>query len=162
MTPPQAEIAVVLGAKTKGNVPTPVFQGRIEYALQLYREGKVRRLLFTGAPGDPPQALVAKRIAMEQGVPESAILVETRSTRTLENLRLAKELFPEITRQPVLLISDPLHLRRAIQIAGDLGLNAVAAPTPTTRIRSRRSRIKFTIRETFAYLWYQIERRLRN
>jgi len=157
-TPPPAEIAIVLGARSEGTTPLPVFRERIEYSLRLYQEGKVHKLLFTGAPGEPPQAVVARDIAVARGVPDAAILLETRSTRTIENLRFAKELLPDPQTTKVLIVSDPLHLRRAMLMAEDLGLQAFPAPTPTTQVRSFWRKLKMTSRESVAYLRYRIER----
>src|SRR5262249_30496553 len=124
----------------------------------LYREGKVRKLLFTGQPGEPPQALVARHIALEAGVPEADILVETRSRRTLENLRYARELLDAPDQSTVLIVSDPLHLKRAMLMATDLGLHAFPAPVTSTRVCGFGSRLKFLCRESFAALYYRIER----
>ncbi len=155
MPPPSADIAIVLGARSAGPEPLPVFRERIEYAIRLYSEGKVRKILFTGAPGDPPQALVARDYAMARGVPEDAMLLETRSRITIENLRYAKELLPN-PADAVLIVSDPLHLRRAMRMAQDVGLNAIPAAVPGTQVRSFWSRAKMTLRESAAYVKYII------
>lgn len=159
MPPPNAEIAIVLGARSNGSEPTPVFRERIELALQLYNQGKVKKLLFTGAPGDPPQAIVARDYATARGVPESALILETRSMTTIQNLRFAKALLPD-PQIKVLIVSDPLHLRRAMRMAEDLGLDAAPAAVTETRVRSLWSRSKMTLRESAAYLKYLIIRRL--
>lgn len=159
MPPPNADIAIVLGARSAGPEPLPVFRERIEYAIRLYQEGKVRKLLFTGAPGEPPQAIVARDYALARGVPEDAMLLETRSRITIENLRYAKELLPN-PDDSVLIVSDPLHLRRAMRMAQDVGLNAIPAAVPETRVRGFWSRAKMTLRESAAYVKYWILRRL--
>lgn len=159
MPPPNAEIAIVLGARSDGSEPTPVFRERIEMALRLYQQGKVERILFTGAPGDPPQAIVARDYATSRGVPESALILETRSLTTIQNLRFAKELLPN-PKGKVLIVSDPLHLRRAMRMAEDLGLDAAPAAVSETRVRSLWSRSKMALRESAAYLKYLITRRL--
>ena len=158
MPPPNAEIAIVLGARSKGSEPTPVFRERIEFALQLYHQGKVEKILFTGAPGNPPQAIVARDYATARGVPESALILETRSMTTIQNLRFAKELLPT-PKSKVLIVSDPLHLRRAMLMAEDLELDAAPAAVAETRVRSLWSRGKMTLRESAAYLKYLIIRR---
>ena len=156
MQTPNAEYAIILGARTEGDQATPLFEERIQAGLDLYHEGKVKKLLFTGQPGEPPQALVARRIALEAGVPEQDILVEIRSRRTLENLRYARELLPD--GATVLIVSDPLHLKRAMLMAGDLGLVAAPAPATATRVRGLTSRMRFLFRETLATLYYRVER----
>ncbi|MFO1462383.1 MAG: YdcF family protein [bacterium] len=157
--PPQAEIAIVLGARSEGSLPLPVFRERIECALRLYSEGKVQKLLFTGAPGNPPQAIVARDYATARGVPEAAILIETRSWKTIENLRFAKELLPDPSRTTVLIVSDPLHLRRAMKMAEDLDLRAFPAPTSSSAVSGGWGQLKMTLREAAAYLKYWVQRR---
>ncbi|MDI7275087.1 MAG: YdcF family protein, partial [Anaerolineae bacterium] len=77
-----ADAAIVLGAAAWGDEPSPVFRERINHAIELYRQGYVRKLIFTGAsgqPGEPPESLVARQYALQCGVPEGDILVEVSS-----------------------------------------------------------------------------------
>jgi len=162
LDPPAADVALVLGARSRDSAPLPVFRARIDYALQLYREGKVKKILFTGGPNVPEkisQAEVAKRYAMELGLPEANLLVESVSMRTLENFREAVKILPDPQGTSVLIVSDPLHLKRAMLMAKDLGLKASPAPVPQTLIRSPWSRWKFLVRETFGYVYYWLFRR---
>lgn len=74
-------------------------------AAQLYLDGYGRHLIFSGGSGkltlnrpefqDAPEAVVFARIAMEMGIPEKRIIVESRSTNTGENVRLTYELLRE-------------------------------------------------------------------
>ncbi len=62
-----------------GNQPAPVFRGRINHAIDLYRLGRVRKLIFTGAADDrsePPEAVVGQGYALAQGVPAADMLAE--------------------------------------------------------------------------------------
>lgn len=161
LQPPDAEYALVLGARSLDSGPLPVFQGRIDYALELYRQGKVKKILFTGGPNFPEkisQAEIAKRYAVERGIPEGDILLEPLSMRTLENFREAVKVLPE-PQASVLVVTDPFHLKRAMLMAEDVGMKAEAAPVPQTLVRSRWSRFKFLTRETFAYIYYYLFRR---
>ena len=56
----------------------------------------------------------------------------------------------------VLIVSDPLHMRRAMQMASDVGLNAGASPTPTSRFQSLKSQLPMLARETYFYLHYRL------
>ena len=47
----QADAAVVLGAAAWFTRPSPVFEERIKHALDLYKEGRVRAIVFTGGVG---------------------------------------------------------------------------------------------------------------
>lgn len=154
--PESKSYAVVLGATSKGDQPTPVFAGRIALAVDLYQSGRVEKIIFTGAPGDPPQAQVGARQARLAGVPPDAILQETRSHNTLENLFFARQLLETLPKRPVLIISDPLHLKRAAFLAKRLNMEVQTVATPHSAFQSWGSRMKFLIRETFAYLYYRM------
>lgn len=159
--PAPAEVAVVLGAAVRGTEPSPVFAARIDHAVALYRAGRVRRIFFTGGVGAGdrhPEAEVARRYAIRAGVPDRHIAVETRSTITYENLREARAVLSDGAAPRVLIVSDPLHMRRAVTMARDLGLDAHPAPTPTSRYRSWRTRAGFLGREVFFYALYLLRR----
>lgn len=49
--PARSDCAIVLGAAVYGAAPSPVFEERIRHALDLYRRGLVRKLIFTGGAG---------------------------------------------------------------------------------------------------------------
>lgn len=159
--PAPADVAIVLGAAVRGREPSPVFAARIDHAVALYRRGRVERLVFTGGLGAGEQEAeseVARRYAVRAGVPEGRMAVETRSTITYENLREARALLPPDSAARVLIVSDPLHMRRAVTMARDLGLDAHPAPTPTSRYRSWRTRAGFLGREVFFYSLYLLDR----
>ena len=152
-----SDAAIILGAAIKDDKPSPVFRERINHGVNLYNNGKVQVLIFTGGGGRGQpfsEAEVAKAFAMSQGVPESDILTETRSTITFENLTEAKALLTANELDTVLLVSDPLHMKRAMKIAEDLKINAVSSPTPTSLYKSWRVKIKFLAREIFFYIGY--------
>jgi uncharacterized SAM-binding protein YcdF (DUF218 family) len=138
-----------------------VFAARIDHAIALYRGGRVGRIVFTGGVGGGnrhAEAEVARRRAIAAGVPAAAITVETRSTITYENLVEAKALLSSDQDLRVLVVSDPLHMRRSITMARDLGVEAHPAPTPTSRYRSWRTKAGFLAREVIFYSLYLVER----
>jgi uncharacterized SAM-binding protein YcdF (DUF218 family) len=47
------------------------------------------------------------------------------------------------------IVSDPLHLKRAASMAADIGIDAVTSPTPTSRYRSFGAKVNFLAREVF-------------
>lgn len=149
-----ADAAIVLGAAVYNERPSPVFRERINHAINLYRTGNVKYLIFTGGIGNRDEIAeseAARNYALQHGIPPEAILIETTSTTTSENLRQAKRLVEEYNLGRVLVVSDPLHMKRAMTIATELGLDASPSPTPTTRYRTWRSQSSFLIRETYFY-----------
>lgn len=159
MSSKHADAAIVLGAAVWGDQPSPVYKGRIVHALWLYQSGFVHNIIFTGGVGENDlisEAEVGREYAIIAGVDRSDILVDSESSVTYENLKNAKELADERSFSSFLIVSDPLHMKRSMEIAYDLGLIAYPSPTPSTRYLTWRSMIPFLIRETYYLLSYQV------
>jgi uncharacterized SAM-binding protein YcdF (DUF218 family) len=157
----QADAAVVLGAAVWSQNVSPVFRERINHAVDLYRKGKVRKLIFTGGQGnsnEPTEAAAASSYAQANGIPIQDILVEQKSHTTFENIVNAKQLADANSLKTVLIVSDPMHMKRAMTMARDVGLRAYPSPTPTTRYVGWRTQMSELARETFYYLGYLIAR----
>jgi len=145
-----ADCAIVLGAAAYGARPSPGFEERIRHGLALYRTGLVSKLIFTGGYGDGAshaESEVAAAYARRHGVPEADILIETRSRTTQQNLTEARALMKAQGLRTAILVSDPLHMRRAMWMARDLDIPAVSSPTPTSRYRSLKTKWRFLRRE---------------
>jgi uncharacterized SAM-binding protein YcdF (DUF218 family) len=156
-----ADAAVVLGAAVWGAEVSPVFRERINHGIELYRKGKVRKLIFTGGrgnSGEPTESAAARRYAMRSGVPASDILIEEESHTTYENILYAKQLADARGVRKVLIVSDPLHMKRAVAMARDVGLAAEPSPTPSTRYRGLRSQAGQLAYETYYYIGYLLSR----
>ena len=156
-----ADAAIVLGAGVINDQPSPVLRERINHALNLYRAGVVDYLIFTGGIGQGDrmtESEVARQYALEQGIPADRIFIETSSRITYENLLEARKIVLAQGFDRVLIVSDPLHMRRAMTMAHDLGLNAAPSPTPTSAYVSWQRKAKFLVREAFFYAGYLIQR----
>jgi uncharacterized SAM-binding protein YcdF (DUF218 family) len=155
----EADAAVVLGAAVWSRNVSPVFRERINHALDLYRRNKVRKIIFTGGqgnPNEPTEAAAARTYAQANGIPAQDILVEQQSHTTYENIVYAKQLADANNLRKVLLVSDPMHMKRAMTMASDVGLEAYPSPTPTTKYQGWRAQLWELARETFYYLGYLV------
>lgn len=156
-----ADAAIVLGAAVWGSYPSPVFEERIKHAISLYHAGDVQAIIFTGGLGESDQVAeseAAKEYAITRGVSVEHIYCEAVSKTTCENLREAKGIVDQQGFRRVLVVSDPLHIKRAVIIARDLGLDAYPSPTPTSRYRTWKSKLGFLLRETYFYACYLLRR----
>src|SRR5690606_5017499 len=110
----------------------------INHALDLWEKGYVKWVIFTGglaAKDRMSEAEAARRYALLHGLSSRAILIEDRSTITWENLAETRKLVKTHGIETLLIVSDPMHMRRAMIMAAELGLQARPSPTPTTRYR---------------------------
>jgi uncharacterized SAM-binding protein YcdF (DUF218 family) len=157
----KADAAIVLGAAVWGEEPSPVFEERINHGIWLYMNGYVDKLIFTGGKGENTsisESAAAKYYAIEHSVPENDIFIEEESTITQENILYASKIVKENNISSVLLVSDPLHMKRAMLMCKDYDLTAYTSPTPTTMYKTIKNKIIFLSREVFFYIGYQIYR----
>jgi uncharacterized SAM-binding protein YcdF (DUF218 family) len=156
-----ADAAIVLGAAMWGSQVSPVFKERINHGIDLYQNRKVRKLIFTGGQGnstEPTESSAARRYALQRGVPASDILIEEKSHTTYENIVYAKQIADAHGLRKVLIVSDPLHMKRAVAMARDVGLVADPSPTPSTRYQGLGSQARLLAQETYYYMGYLLRR----
>jgi uncharacterized SAM-binding protein YcdF (DUF218 family) len=119
------------------------------------RRGLAGKLIFTGGYGGSrarfSESQVARRYALREGIPGADILIESRSRTTYENLVEAREVMLDNQLSRVIVVSDPLHMARALRLSRELGINAVGSPTPNSRFRSWRTRWEFLAREVYFF-----------
>ena len=156
-----SDVAVVLGAGTINGEASPVFKERVNHAVWLYENDYVKKIIITGGLGEGSvlsDSAVAKAYALSLGVPEEDILTEEKSTVTLENLENAKEMMENLGYQSAIIVSDPLHMARAMLMAKDIGLQAVSSPTPTSAYKTLDTKLPFFFREEMYYCGYRFLR----
>ncbi len=153
------DCAIVLGAAVHGTKPSPVLQSRIDHAIDLRQNGIVSHLIFTGgksANASFSESEAAKVEALSRGVSVTSISIETISRTTLQNLREAAVIMHARNYNSAVIVSDPYHLRRACNMANNLGIKATPSATPTTRYKTWRTKLPFLLRETYFTLHYQL------
>lgn len=153
---PAREVGLVLGTSklTKHGLPNLHFNQRIAAAVALYRAGKVHHLLVSGdnhittydEATDMRNALVAA------GVPTNAITCDYAGFHTLDSVVRAKEVFG---LSQCTIISEEFHCPRALWIAQQHGLDAIAFAAPDVGLRGWSLRAKF--REQFARVWCGVD-----
>ena len=159
-----ADAAIVLGAAVWGIQVSPVFKERINHGIDLYQNRKVRKLIFTGGQGnntEPTEASAARLYALQRGIPADDILIEEKSHTTYENILYAKQIADVHGLRKVLIVSDPLHMKRAVAMARDVGLVADPSPTPSTRYQGLGSQARLLAHETYYYVGYLLRRPFR-
>ncbi len=129
--PCPVDTLLVMGAAQYDGVPSPVFARRLDKALELYREGCAPRILVTGGnkPGDRfTEGEAGARYLGEHGVPEHALLSETESRSSFQNLSFSR---PLVAGDQLLIVTDDLHAPRTRLLAKHLRLTAEIATVPT-------------------------------
>ena len=106
---------------------------RVEHGVHLFQQGLAPRLILSGgrwAPHRPTCAPRMKALALSLGMPAEQIIVEDRSTSTAENAREVTRLLRADGTTAILLVTSPLHMRRAKLCFERQGVEVSSAPTP--------------------------------
>ncbi len=148
---PAAQVALVPGAGiTADGRPTLALRDRIDGAIELYQSGKVEKILMSGDNStiyyNEPGAMA--NYAIEQGIPESDIVLDYAGRRTYDTCYRAKEIFG---LESVIVTTQNYHLPRMIFLCEQLGLNSVGIPVAQSDYLLNRY-IIWNVREVLATL----------
>jgi uncharacterized SAM-binding protein YcdF (DUF218 family)/glycosyltransferase involved in cell wall biosynthesis len=131
--PPAAADAIVVFAGGVGESGRAGggFQERVTRAIELYRAGHAPRMVFSsGFIFTMREAEVMKAVAVANGVPAEAILLEESASNTHDNVAFTKRILDERGWRRVLLVSSPYHMRRALLTWRRLAPEVTVIPTP--------------------------------
>ena len=148
---PPAQVALVPGAGiTADDRPTLALRDRIDGAIELYRAGKVQKILMSGDNSsiyyNEPGAMT--NYAIEQGIPESDIVQDYAGRRTYDTCYRAKEIFG---LDSVIVTTQQYHLSRMVFLCDQLGLNTSGVPVEQSDYLLNRY-VLWNVREVLATL----------
>jgi uncharacterized SAM-binding protein YcdF (DUF218 family) len=130
-----ADAIVVMGAAQYDGRPSPLFEARLDHAVQLFKDGVAPVLVVTGgkAEGDrTTEAASARAYAIAHGVPAEAILAEDQSRTTLESIHAVGHLLRDRGLSTAVFVSDRPHMLRVLRMAADDGITGFGSPTTTS------------------------------
>ncbi|NQT50387.1 YdcF family protein [Candidatus Kuenenbacteria bacterium] len=154
LTSPNVGLVFGAGLKAKG-VPGAVLEDRILTAIKLYQDGRLGKFILAGdnstAGHNEVQAM--KNSALELGLNEDAILEDHAGLSTYDSCLHVKESFG---LNKIVLITQKYHLRRALYICNELGIDARGIASEN---RGYSSQFKFTVREWLASVeaWLKVK-----
>lgn len=124
------DMGVVLGAAVwSHNKPSPIFEGRIKKAYELYSKKVINKIQLTGsnAPGEKSEAKTASDYLKKLGVNVNDLFIEEKSSNTVEQVLYIKKNQEKKNPRRILIISDEFHLVRALEICSFFNVNAESA-----------------------------------
>jgi uncharacterized SAM-binding protein YcdF (DUF218 family) len=125
-----AQAAVVPGAEVYADGrPSIALKGRVLTAVDLYKRGLVRTLVFSGGRnGAVSQVTAMRTLALQQGVPASAILCDERGLNTAATVRDTVPLLRAHGLRQVIAVSDFYHLPRIKLAFSSAGIDVLTVP----------------------------------
>jgi vancomycin permeability regulator SanA len=141
-----AEAALVFGAEVKADgTPSAALRDRVLAGVDLYQAGKVNRLVMSGGI---PQPLAMQALALQEGVPEEAILVDEGGLRTYDTCYRATNVYEF---EEAVIVTQDFHLPRALYLCHFMGIDVQGVPAREGRYW-RGSTVFWNVRESMATL----------
>lgn len=150
-----ARVAIVFGAGLqRDGTPTPVLEDRVNAAVELYKAGKVEKILMSGdnrfVDYNEPGAMQAFAITL--GVPQEDIVLDYAGRRTYDTCYRALHIFGI---KEAILVTQRYHLPRALFTCNGIGLKSTGLSADLQYYR-KYSRLVWNTRElpaTTMALW---------
>jgi SanA protein len=153
---PSRPVALVLGAGLwpDGSL-TPILADRVATAADLYRTGKVEKLLCSGDNPrvDYNEPAAMKAYAVRLGVPEEDVVLDYAGRRTYDSCYRARAIFGV---EEAAVVTQRFHAARSLYTCEALGLDAVTV-TANRRVYAARQ-IVWKTREYLALVlaWWDV------
>jgi vancomycin permeability regulator SanA len=150
-------VAIVFGAGVRENgEPSHALEDRIITAAELYRAGRIRKILMSGDNRfenyNEPAAM--REQAIKRGVPAENVIADFAGRRTYDTCHRAKEIFGV---ERAILVTHEFHLNRAIYLCQAAGIDSIGM-TADRRKYDDSTRRNWAWRETFAVIaaWFDV------
>lgn len=155
-----ADAIVVLGAGVIGDcVPNLNGVRRAALGARLFRDGRAPLVIITGGTTGRycPVADAMAHTALEFGVPDDRLILERQSANTHENGEKTAPLLRARGINRILLVTDKLHMRRAVGVFRHFGfaVEPVGVPIYEGHVDNV-SMLTAGIRETAALAYYRV------
>lgn len=126
---PGAPVAIVFGAGLRKGKPSLVLRGRLDASIDLYRRGKVKKLLMSGDNRvqnyNEPEAM--RRYAVAHNVPDGDIILDYGGRDTYDTCFRARNVFGV---RSAILVTQGYHAARAVYLARGMGMQVAAYAAP--------------------------------
>lgn len=136
--PPKDTTVIVLGARVYEDHVSLSLKNRLDTAYQYLVENSGAKCIVTGGQGgDEPrtEASAAMEYLEDKGISSGRILLEDKSTTTLENLRFSKEILAQNKMEAtVVVVTQGFHQFRASSMARDEGYRVYSLKCKTDPI----------------------------
>ena len=145
-------IGIVLGAGIfSDGTPTPMLADRVSAAAELYKQGRVQKLLMSGdnSREDYDEVTAMRNYAVELGVSPEDITLDHAGFSTYESCYRAKKIFGI---EQAIIVTQDFHLPRAVYICNRLNVNAIGLGTPDWETYPFRNVMFYSLREKFSTL----------
>ncbi len=144
---PKVDALIVLGAGVYSDgTLSPILRDRVDTSLELLEKNKEVKILASGDHGTKnyDEVNTMRKYLEKKGVDSSIIFMDHAGFSTYESMYRAKEIFKV---KKAVIISQSYHLKRAIYIARQLGIESYGVASDK---RMYLGMVKYQLRESLA------------
>lgn len=149
---PAERVAIVFGAGVRpdGRL-TRILSDRVNAAIELYKQGRVQKLLMTGdnSSATYDEVTAMQNFALARGVPADDITLDYAGFSTYESCYRSRAIFGV---ERAVLVTQRFHLARAVYTCRTLGVKAVGLGTQDWGAYRETLLVRYTLRESLATL----------
>lgn len=140
------EAALVFGAEVRADGrPSTALRNRVLASVDLYRAGKVKKLVMSG---EVPEPVAMQSLAVQEGVPHEAIILDEGGLRTYDTCYRAINVYGY---EEAIVVTQDFHLPRALYLCHFMGIDVQGVPAREGRYW-RGSTLFWNVRESMATL----------
>lgn len=142
------KVAIVFGAGLYNNEPSYYLKDRVTTAVNLYKAGKVDKIIMSGdnrfVDYNEPQAMID--LALKMGVPEAVLQPDYAGRRTYDTCLRAKKIFKV---DEAILVTQDFHMTRALYTCQALGIDSIGVTSDMSEYPSENW---YKLRDKFALI----------
>ncbi len=154
-----ADAIAIFGAAEYDGRPSPVLRARLLRGLELYRE-RLAPLVITLGGGEGgeqhSEGGVGEEFLLARGVPERAVIAETRSRDTRESAARLAEIARANGLHRIIAVSDGTHLFRIHALCERAGLTVYTSPRRELVSLPWRARLSRLFHEVASYTAWRL------
>ena len=140
------EVALVFGAEVREDgAPSAALRDRVLAAVDLYKAGKANKLVMSG---EIPEPIAMQNLAVQEGVPQEAIILDEGGLRTYDTCYRAINVYGY---EKVIVVTQDFHLPRALYLCHFMGIDVQGIPAREGQYW-RGSTLFWNLRESMATL----------
>lgn len=121
---PTGQTALILGAAVyQDGTLSPIYESRVDKAIELYKEKKVSKILASGdnSTVEHNEVNPVRIYLLGKGIPDEDIFLDHAGFDTYSTMYRARDIFKVSS---IIIVSQSFHLPRAVFLARSLGINA--------------------------------------
>ena len=153
-----SDAIAVFGAAEYDGKPSPVYRARLDHAAALFNKGIAPLVITLGGDGGDQysEGGVGRQYLMGTGIPEPAIIAETKSRSTVEAAHRLKVIARANGLHRLVVVSDGTHLFRIHALCAADGLDVLTSPRARVPVEGNNSEFEPIMHEILSYTAWKL------